>query len=231
METRSERETTLRNIFSVAEGVKAFLGSQFGHSPPSAIAATIPPLELPFPDDISMLLASKGFSEFSVVRISQKYHAAATALREVHTENYQKTCQKVLASTPPRLPGQKPVSLLADLRRAFHDSYLQHHLPEMMERVLFLNAAIYKPQQRTNEKRRTFNNVRISFTVFGIIFAYLTVLFKEYTPLLEKYFEYNAYPSAPDRLVLARKSMMTPRQIEVWVCGLLVECCSHLISL
>ncbi|KAG6871898.1 hypothetical protein C0995_015192 [Termitomyces sp. Mi166 len=38
----------------------------------------------------------------------------------------------------------------------------------------------------------------------------------EYTPLLEKYFEYNAYPSAPDKAVLARKSMMTPRQIEVW---------------
>ncbi|KIJ94115.1 hypothetical protein K443DRAFT_111002, partial [Laccaria amethystina LaAM-08-1] len=33
---------------------------------------------------------------------------------------------------------------------------------------------------------------------------------------LEKYFEYNAYPSAPDRLLLARKSMMTSRQIEVW---------------
>ncbi|GLB35908.1 putative homeodomain containing protein [Lyophyllum shimeji] len=38
----------------------------------------------------------------------------------------------------------------------------------------------------------------------------------EYTPLLEKYFEYNAYPSAIDRSVLAKKSMMTPRQIEVW---------------
>nr|QQL12046.1 mating-type protein HD2.2 [Hypsizygus marmoreus] len=38
----------------------------------------------------------------------------------------------------------------------------------------------------------------------------------EYTPLLEKYFEYNAYPSARDRAVLARKSMMTQRQIEVW---------------
>lgn len=38
----------------------------------------------------------------------------------------------------------------------------------------------------------------------------------EYTPLLEKYFEYNAYPSTLDRRVLARKSMMTPRQIEVW---------------
>jgi hypothetical protein len=42
---------------------------------------------------------------------------------------------------------------------------------------------------------------------------------QEYTPLLEKYFEYNSYPSGPDRLMLARKSMMTPRQIEVWVSG------------
>ncbi|KAG6871900.1 hypothetical protein C0995_015194 [Termitomyces sp. Mi166 len=38
----------------------------------------------------------------------------------------------------------------------------------------------------------------------------------EYTPLLDKYFEFNAYPSAPDRAVLARKCMMSPRQIEVW---------------
>ncbi|KAG6824586.1 hypothetical protein H0H92_006411, partial [Tricholoma furcatifolium] len=38
----------------------------------------------------------------------------------------------------------------------------------------------------------------------------------EYTPLLEKYFEFNAYPSAADRAVLARKCMMTARQIEVW---------------
>ncbi|KAG5634563.1 hypothetical protein H0H81_001520, partial [Sphagnurus paluster] len=41
-------------------------------------------------------------------------------------------------------------------------------------------------------------------------------LANEYTPLLEKYFEYNAYPSAADKAVLARKSMMTARQIEVW---------------
>lgn len=38
----------------------------------------------------------------------------------------------------------------------------------------------------------------------------------EFVPFLEKYFEYNAYPSAPDRAIMARKSMMSPRQIEVW---------------
>lgn len=39
---------------------------------------------------------------------------------------------------------------------------------------------------------------------------------QEFVPLFETYFEYNAYPSAPDRAALAKKSMMTPRQIEVW---------------
>nr|AAS46736.1 HD2 homeodomain mating-type protein [Pleurotus djamor] len=38
----------------------------------------------------------------------------------------------------------------------------------------------------------------------------------DFVPFLEKYFEFNAYPSAADRSLMARKSMMTPRQIEVW---------------
>ncbi|KAF8640669.1 hypothetical protein AX17_000326 [Amanita inopinata Kibby_2008] len=36
------------------------------------------------------------------------------------------------------------------------------------------------------------------------------------TPLLETYFDHNAYPSAPDRAILAKKTRMTERQIEVW---------------
>ncbi|KAF8078874.1 hypothetical protein FPV67DRAFT_1466729 [Lyophyllum atratum] len=43
-----------------------------------------------------------------------------------------------------------------------------------------------------------------------------TTFNREFIPLLETYFNYNAYPSALDRATLARKSMMTPRQIEVW---------------
>ncbi|KAK0199232.1 hypothetical protein DFS33DRAFT_1224731, partial [Desarmillaria ectypa] len=33
---------------------------------------------------------------------------------------------------------------------------------------------------------------------------------------LKAYFNYNAYPSPHDREVMAQKSMMTSRQIEVW---------------
>ncbi|KAJ7808214.1 hypothetical protein B0H14DRAFT_2284894, partial [Mycena olivaceomarginata] len=33
---------------------------------------------------------------------------------------------------------------------------------------------------------------------------------------LERYFEENAYPSSADRVAMAQKSLMEPRQIEVW---------------
>lgn len=46
---------------------------------------------------------------------------------------------------------------------------------------------------------------------------FIDAFYQEYTPFLEQYFEYNAFPSARDRELLARKSSMTPRQIEVWV--------------
>ncbi|KAK7064075.1 hypothetical protein R3P38DRAFT_2822258, partial [Favolaschia claudopus] len=39
---------------------------------------------------------------------------------------------------------------------------------------------------------------------------------REFLPFLEKYFEYNAFPTAADRVEMAKKSMMEPRQIEVW---------------
>ncbi|KAF9056125.1 hypothetical protein BJ165DRAFT_1431038 [Panaeolus papilionaceus] len=38
----------------------------------------------------------------------------------------------------------------------------------------------------------------------------------DFTPVLEAYFELNAYPSLRDRQQLAVRSMMAPRQIEVW---------------
>ncbi|KAK0198891.1 hypothetical protein F5146DRAFT_1021373, partial [Armillaria mellea] len=37
-----------------------------------------------------------------------------------------------------------------------------------------------------------------------------------YIPFLKAYFDYNAYPSLHDREMIAKKSMMTSRQIEVW---------------
>jgi hypothetical protein len=40
---------------------------------------------------------------------------------------------------------------------------------------------------------------------------------QEFIPFLEKYFEYNAYPSVADHAAMAKKSMMEPRQIKVWV--------------
>jgi hypothetical protein len=42
-------------------------------------------------------------------------------------------------------------------------------------------------------------------------------------PLLERYFDYNAYPSTADRGILAEKTGLTHRQIEVWVCKIFLR--------
>ncbi|KAF5368446.1 hypothetical protein D9758_002273 [Tetrapyrgos nigripes] len=38
----------------------------------------------------------------------------------------------------------------------------------------------------------------------------------DYIPFLQRYFEYDSYPTAQDREIMAQKSGMTARQIEVW---------------
>ena len=40
---------------------------------------------------------------------------------------------------------------------------------------------------------------------------------QEYVPLFEKIFTLNAFPSQADKNLLARKSGMTYKQIDVWV--------------
>ncbi|RXW24007.1 hypothetical protein EST38_g1852 [Candolleomyces aberdarensis] len=72
----------------------------------------------------------------------------------------------------------------------------KNHIPRIKERLSAQLASAKRQSVATERKRTPFNN--------------------EYTPVLEKYFDFNAYPSQRDRELLARKSMMTPRQIEVW---------------
>ncbi|KAF8807823.1 homeobox-domain-containing protein [Phlegmacium glaucopus] len=89
----------------------------------------------------------------------------------------------------------RSVNDLDAIRQGVRSIYYRQYIP-LFQLQLSRLADLPKPQQQNHSGKKTFNN--------------------EYTPLLEKYFEHNAYPSASDRLVLATKTMMTPRQIEVW---------------
>ncbi|KAJ8516112.1 hypothetical protein ONZ45_g6531 [Pleurotus djamor] len=66
------------------------------------------------------------------------------------------------------------------------------------------------------ELLRSIEQHRSKFTVAHNKSANKPLFNSDFVPFLEKYFEFNAYPSAADRILMAKKSMMTPRQIEVW---------------
>jgi hypothetical protein len=70
-------------------------------------------------------------------------------------------------------------------------------------------------ERKPKAPRPSFNHV----CAFCRFLCNPSIPFQEFIPFLQTYFEYNAFPSAADRVEMAKKSMMEPRQIEVWVRG------------
>nr|AOC97527.1 HD2 protein [Volvariella volvacea] len=92
---------------------------------------------------------------------------------------------------PSALGGQHSESRLRQVQRALQQRY-QKQLQDWLEFMLSHPSG----KKASSENRSQFNQNSV--------------------PMLEKYFQQNAYPSAADRVALAKRSSMTPRQIEVW---------------
>ncbi|KAG5650511.1 hypothetical protein H0H81_011989 [Sphagnurus paluster] len=126
-----------------------------------------------------------------------------TGLSPTATRKLSEAC--IRAAKHLRDVSATDVSIPSDAAHAINKDWKAAHAQQTRQwaedALSYVNHAIAKANSPDSgkplkDKRQSFNH--------------------EFTPLLEKYFEYNAYPSAADRAVLARKSMMTPRQIEVW---------------
>ncbi|EAU92788.1 homeodomain type 2 mating protein a2-1 [Coprinopsis cinerea okayama7 len=140
----------------------------------------------PFLDDITLSLSV-------VANSPSRVQKAAVNLQGVYRQHYNNVCRKYLQANTRTLQSQPETHTqrLNAIRRRYETEF-QQRLSRMQGQYL----ATSQREQRSLPKRTPFN--------------------AEYTPLLEKYFEYNAFPPLRDREWLARKSMMTPRQIEVW---------------
>ncbi|KAF9567036.1 hypothetical protein CPC08DRAFT_814551 [Agrocybe pediades] len=83
------------------------------------------------------------------------------------------------------------------VQETYRSIYYKKHHPVINERVSLAALKILDYYQRiSGSSKLRFNH--------------------KYRPYLEKYFELNAYPSKAHRAILARRTQMTPRQIEVW---------------
>ena len=178
--------------------------------PSTCAKITIPVLDLPFPSNLDATLKTLGLSERGHYEASRKIREWVHDLQNSHSLYFQRACHN-LASLPHLQSHTRLDSAIENLRLVYQNKYVSY-LPLVAEQVLSTQA---KQNTICKNSKTPFNNVSASqapYPNISLIFE-----FKEYTPHLEMYFETNAYPSLPDRKLLARKSTMTLRQIEVWV--------------
>ncbi|TFK30890.1 hypothetical protein FA15DRAFT_662956 [Coprinopsis marcescibilis] len=179
-------------LLQLTSSWKAIARPSPGSSSSNNSSSTFPPLNLTTPLDVSAFLTSLNLSGDAIAEASLRIHKTTEELKAIHTRNYEHLCRQAVQANK---ESASQAMLYDSLRRACQASF-HRQLPRIKEEFLKSYQHVQHVQQRSENKRTPFN--------------------PEYTPLLEKYFEHNAYPSPGDREWLARKTMMSFRQIEVW---------------
>nr|AIN76768.1 HD2 mating type protein [Volvariella volvacea] len=163
--------------------------SRFKESSQTSTNHVLPPYSFTIPPvpDISQRLYVGGISEPLATSLCQVF--------EAHASQLQQHLKKSILQLSQQLPqSERRCHTLNEFVRVQTASF-EEKLEKWIVQIIDLGK---KKMTNASANRRQ-------------------VLFNhDYVPMLEKYFEHNAYPSACDRLTLAKKSGMTPRQIEVW---------------
>nr|BAH22609.1 homeodomain protein [Pholiota nameko] len=186
-----EMQDILRQCQIKAQQLKELIGTlAIPVTVSSSYSGPIPDLDLLFPNDILLSIDDMALPEHLCQQMKSKLTERIVQSQQACIEAYQQTCRQ--------LPGHLTSAHLTNLANTFRNYYTNHQIPKFRAKILNSQATLdmFKKNRPRENKRPAFNN--------------------EYTPMLENYFENNAYPSRPDRVLLARKSCMTERQIEVW---------------
>ncbi|TFK30894.1 hypothetical protein FA15DRAFT_662960 [Coprinopsis marcescibilis] len=192
----TEKQRLLSDIQGVARKLKSQTAASSSSIPrPNVIA--IPQLELAGDDvheEILHSLQALQIPHYVEESLVAKSRDLVSQLRTSTSRTFNDLCQKLLAG--PTVPGSALDSQFQSLRRTFQNRFL-HSLLNIKA------STVASAQQWADAHTAAHDSKRTPFNA-------------DFIPLLEKYFEFNAYPSGCDKLKLAKKSMMSPRQIEVW---------------
>ncbi|KAJ3516076.1 hypothetical protein NLJ89_g1337 [Agrocybe chaxingu] len=179
--------------------------SEFGDKLPkrqTPIASTSTSIPAP-PLDLTRL-TSRFHAEIKrhklVPQIKQLAITKASDLEALYQRTYATACLRLKATAK---SDRDPylLEVLRHFRSTLENFYSQQDLPRLLEDISNANVKFCRLRDSSigisqPKDRPAFNH--------------------QCTPLLESYFESNPYPSLADRQLLARKTQMTPRQIEVW---------------
>jgi hypothetical protein len=205
-------QDTLKNILRFAQSVdlkcSTKLHKQSSQQLTGGAIIPSPVLSLPLPEGITpSLLHSIECSPAAARALSTAFVCSALKIRTAHESAFRNIARHHCSNSSS--PSSRLKNVASFLEKEYHEQL------RVAERRTIEQAQQLHSAKHTKSKP-VFNQVCLWFSPLRnncLIICYK----QEFVPLLEKYFEYNAYPSHPDRAALARKSMMTPRQIEVWV--------------
>nr|AAZ14917.1 mating-type homeodomain protein [Coprinellus disseminatus] len=161
--------------------------------PPDSLSRskTMPELVLPYLDETVENVRASDVPSSLQDRIIVKIHQWYEDVRRTVQGEYANTLNQ-LAS----IPSVPDAALYLEIRSFYESFYRQKAAKLNTEIRVKLETAAASIQAVAHQAKRPFNHMCL--------------------PLLQTYFEHNAYPSAQDRAMLARKSTLCPRQIEVW---------------
>ncbi|KAK7058387.1 hypothetical protein VNI00_002021 [Paramarasmius palmivorus] len=179
----------LLQISQTAAAIKARHEQRWPSSlsqPPPSEPVTVQPLELTIPQSFYFQLDSIPIPP----GLRAKVLSELPGLMSRYSDDFQRHILSLTTTAvSPKLRLALP-AIITRLRGIFQTHFEQETLPFILSKIAANQSTVeYENQPRFN---------------------------KEYIPFLEKYFALDAYPSIRDQEVMAQKSGMTRRQIEVW---------------
>ncbi|KAJ4485857.1 hypothetical protein J3R30DRAFT_3401573 [Lentinula aciculospora] len=174
--------------------------THFGSSNPPApltVDIDIPPLQLVIPPAIQAQLEEY----LLTIRASEIISKQFDKVVQDYVDQFEESSRKL--AQIPQLRSHR-LHFIQKLRVGLQNHFETHGLPKIMEKVVEYakehpsrsSPPPTPPSVPPYQPPVPFNN--------------------EYTPILETYFQYDPYPSARDRQIIADRSGMQTRQIEVW---------------
>jgi len=162
--------------------------------PPISNPPIVEHLSLPDPPDITLELEMAGIPAICIEEILQRFNQCCNTLR-LETE---------AAAYRSRIKSDRTF-------RTFERFYMKR-IQSMKESVLKRFCSLFCS---SSESPKTFKKVGHVATPS---MSQSPILFNQmYSPVLDKFFRDNPYPTSQDKFMLAQKTQMTFRQIDVWV--------------
>ncbi|KAJ7691228.1 hypothetical protein B0H14DRAFT_3906279 [Mycena olivaceomarginata] len=198
--------SSLRQIFNTANSMKDTC--RFPSTIPAQPLTAAPTVvHLPKALSIRSKLLTLGLDPLVVKTLSNKYDLRCQELRTRAQTILHRTCVD-LTLVPRHTERAELTSLLESVVSIHTARYLESI--KVLEGVVTMHAAKYLESRGLSrvpcEQARRTSKEKKPLKPFN----------RDFIPFLEQYFEENAYPSSADRAAMAQKSMMEPRQIEVW---------------